>query len=123
MSYKYEWIGNNIHTSFEGDVTYDELVQFIKDRISDPRYDLAKYTIHNFLKVSNFIITETQLKMLSAFDKSSSLWNKKMKLAFIVHDEHIIEVVNAFSDLMKDSSFWEIKTFSMHDEALEWCEK
>jgi len=122
MSYNLVWTGNNLQISFEGDVTYDELVRSTNEHVGDSRFDLMKYSLYNFLKVSNFIITEAQMIMLSAFDKGSSTWNEELKLACIVKNKNTKLWVDKYVELMKDLN-WEIRIFESKDEGLEWCEK
>ena len=60
--------------------------------------------------------------MFSTFTAGSSRWNKEMKLAFVVQNRDMEEIIKTHIGLTKDSS-WEIKIFSKYDEAVEWCEK
>ena len=122
MSYKLEWFDNNPYASLEGDVTYIEINQVQNKFLSDPRYDHSKYAIINFSKVTSLNITEDQIKIISEFDKGSARWNKEVRLALIAQDKLIKEVLNTYSELMKEFG-WNIKIFNKQDKAIEWCKK
>jgi len=122
MSYKIEWIGNNAHVFFEGDIDFDELNKANGELYGDARFDLMDYAIFDLINAREFNITEHEMLMISALDKSASRWNEKLKLACISEDknEKVKQMLEHYVHLMKDNK-WTIKLFSNLSEAVKWC--
>ena len=61
MSYSYKWIGNDIVFSFIGEITFDDLDQANSEIYRDSRFDLMKYAIFDFLRVTHFSLNEEEM--------------------------------------------------------------
>jgi hypothetical protein len=122
MSYKYDWIENNIIVTFEGDVRYKDIINVDGRIFGDSRFDLMTYAIYDFSLVSNFNITVDDVKIFSALNQSASMWNKRLKLACITQDKATIDAVSGFKNLLKEIN-WKIKIFGKLEDAIEWVKK
>jgi hypothetical protein len=122
MSYKYDWIENNIIVTFEGDVRYKDIFNVDGKIFGDSRFDLMTYAIYDFSLVSNFNITVDDVKIFSALNQSASMWNRCLKFACITQDKAITDAVSDFMNLLKESN-WKIKIFGKLEDAIEWVKK
>ncbi len=124
MEYELKWHDNNIVVKFEGNVTYENIVNVDNYIFGDSRFDSMKFAIFDFSKVNNVIITKEELSIISVLDSGASRWNKKLNLIFITNENNnfVHETVITYTNLMKENS-WEIKHFLKLEDALEWCTK
>lgn len=122
MITKVEWIGDGLHVCMKDLVTYDELND-LRDKIwGDEQFEYLKYGIYDILDVRRIEVSSKEIIEIAHLDKSSSRWNKSMKLAFVLNKNILENTMQAYIDQMKGIN-WEIKTFKDYNEALEWCKK
>ena len=120
MSYKLTWQDSNAIISFEGIVVFQDLYEAGNIMYGDRRYDNMKYQIADFSKTEKFEVTEQEIKIIAALDKSSSRWNNIIKLAIVSSDSCLLKKIMPYIESMKDTA-WSIKIFENIFEAKKWC--
>lgn len=120
MSYRINWVGNNPHIAFYGTIDTNKFL-FVRNLfISDKRFDLMNYQLWDFRHVNAVKLTKEDISVLAALDISSSIWNKKMMIAFIAIEPNIIDLYTSYIRVMEESP-WSIKLFDCEDDAQNWC--
>ncbi|NNJ55282.1 MAG: response regulator transcription factor [Bacteroidia bacterium] len=79
-----------------------------------------KFQVIDFTMVQNVDLDENQAKILGTLDKTSSIWNKNIKVALVTDNEKILELIKIYRDSLKETN-WVVKTFSDAKDAEEWC--
>ena len=123
MSYSYKWIGNDIVFSFIGEITFDDLDQANSEIYRDSRFDLMKYAIFDFLRVTHFNVNEEEMEVISALDQSIARWNRNLRLALVGTDHNNVEeMILRYLKLMGNTE-WDIEYFDHLESAIDWCLK
>ena len=120
MSYNITWQDSNVILSFESNVIYQDIYEADNIIYGDPRFDNMKYQIADFSKLEKFELTEEEVQIIAALDKSSSRWNNEIKLAVVTSDSYLIERIKPYIESMQDTN-WSIKIFKNIFEAKKWC--
>lgn len=119
MNYKFDWDRENALVTFNGPLTYDDIRFADRDLFGDPRFDHMKFIVYDFLAADELIITDHDLVVTAAINKSASYWNKELKMALVSDKQQILDSIQRFIDLMKGSN-WKIRSFTTLEEAFEW---
>lgn len=120
MGYKIEWGNNCIHIKYDGEVTLNDMITVNRLISRDPRYNLLKYNISDFLRVTNLIVSKEDIEQLSSFHFIPSLSNPNLKLCVVSDNIDIREKVSRYIDLMKGNE-WRVKLFYNFEDSKEWC--
>ena len=70
----------------------------------DSRYNHLKYQISDFLRVTNLMMSEKDIEMLSSFHVIPSILNSNLKLSVVSDNSDIREKVSRYIDLMKSKT-------------------
>jgi hypothetical protein len=122
MNYVFEWMGDNPHVIFFGDIDLAMINEATERIYGDPRLDRMKYLVCNFDKVERFKGNPEKLKTIIELDRYFFPWNQHLKIAGVFNDQKIREIVLEYTELVKDSK-WKLKIFSSLDDALVWCQE
>ena len=122
MNYVYEWIDDNPHVIFFGDINFTLINEATERLYGDPRLDNMKYIICNFDKVEKFSLDPEELKIIMVLDRYIYPYNQHLKIAGITKDQKIREMVLKYIEAMKDLK-WKLKIFSSLDDAMAWCQE
>ena len=120
MSYKIDWKNNNAIVTFDEKIDFNDVFKADSKIYGDLRFDEMDYTIYNLSTVSEFNVSLKDLRIISTLDLSAERWNKRLKFALIIKEEHR-KSVERYLTFMKKSN-WGIKIFLNYKDALEWCE-
>ena len=122
MNYVFEWIDDNPHVAFFGNVDY-ALINEATERIyGDQRLDNMKYLICNLENVESLSLDPVEMKIISVLDRYIYPYNQHLKIAGVVKDQKIREMILKYMEDMKDLN-WKIKIFSSFNDALAWCQE
>lgn len=124
MSYKLEWKENRvfIHYDSEFELTINELLEVGSKIINDSRFVFVKCVISNFLNVTHFNLSKSDIKGMTTLHVIPSILNPNLKFAIVFDNADLQESVLHYIDLMKVNE-WEIKVFSRLDESIKWCKQ
>ena len=112
-----EW---GILFNHSGTVDEQEALAMIGIMYADSRFDMLRYQISDFTKVTNNLLTFKDAKILGTLDRASSRWNtRRMRLAFITEDEKFIPIVEYYFKEF-EGTLWEGKLFESLEIAYHW---
>ena len=121
MSFKIEWKGSNVIISFTKNFIYKDSYEANNLIYGDSRFDTMKYQISDCSKIEKVEFTEEEIKIITTLEKSSSIWNNKMKMAVVTSDTVCLNfILDPYIEGMKDTN-WKFKTFKNSIEAEKWC--
>ena len=121
MSFKIEWKGSNVIISFTKNFIYKDSYEVNNLIYGDSRFDTMKYQIVDFSKIEKAEFTEEEIKIITTLEKSSTIWNNKMKMAVVTSDTVCLNfILDPYIEGMKDTN-WKFKTFKNSIEAEKWC--
>ena len=121
MSFKIEWKGSNVIISFTKNFIYKDSYEVNNLIYGDSRFDTMKYQIADFSKIEKAEFTEEEIKIITTLEKSSTIWNNKMKMAVVTSNTVCLNfILDPYIEGMQDTN-WEFKTFKNSIEAEKWC--
>ena len=121
MIYKFEWIDNNAHVTFGGDLTFNDINQADEKIFGDLRFNLMKYAIFDFSNIQKFKITREEAQIIGILDKDSSIWYRNIRIALVSTNIELIELSELYKTNLKGSK-WTVRIFSDFEAALKWCD-
>ena len=107
MAYNLIWKKKGIIINFSGIVNSFEIVKVNSIIYGDPRFDSMEYQLCDFSNVQKGIGSEKDARMIGALDKSSSRWNRHIKVICVTKDTFAIEMIQAYASMLKDTG-WEV---------------
>ena len=122
MKYVFEWMDDNPHVIFFGDIDFASINEATERIYGDPRLDNMKYIICNLDYVVKLSLNAEELKIISVLDRYIYPYNQHLKIAGVSKDQKIREMVLKYIESMKDLK-WKLKIFSSFDDALAWCQE
>ena len=120
MSYHVIWENHNVTITFSGEANYAEIDRVNTQLVSNPSFSLMDYQLWDFRKVRSLVLSERDLHIIAALDKSSVIWNEDIRVAIVVQDESVKQVFEQYLILMNESN-WDCRIFKTFDEAKKWC--
>lgn len=123
MSFKIEWKGSNVIVTLSKNFTYNDAYEVNNLIYGDSRFENMKYQISDFSKIEKVEFTAEEIKIITTLEKSSTVWNNKMKSAIVTSPSVCLNfIIDPYLEAMKSTN-WEIKTFKNCIEAEKWCSK
>lgn len=122
MNYEINWNDVNPCIRFEDAINFEAINKINELLIGHKNFDNMAYQIWDFIEVQDLDLSEGDLKIIAALDKSSSIWNKKMKIALVAKNKAVVDVCFKYKESMKDTE-WIIDIFDQPLVAQDWCEK
>jgi len=121
MSFKIEWKGSNVIVTLSKNFTYNDSYEVNNLIYGDSRFENMKYQISDFSKIEKVEFTAEEIKIITTLEKSSTVWNNKMKSAIVTSPSVCLNfIIDPYLEGMQDTN-WEIKTFRNIIEAEKWC--
>lgn len=120
MIYKFEWIDNNAHVTFDDAVNFNDINQADEKIFSDLRFDLMKYAIFDFSNIQKFNVTKEEAQIIGILDKSASIWNRNIRIALVSTNIELIAMSEVYKTNLIGSK-WTVRIFSDFENALKWC--
>ena len=123
MSFKIEWKGSNVIVTLSKNFTYKDSYEVNNLIYGDSRFENMKYQISDFSKIEKAEFTADEIKIITTLEKSSTVWNNKMKSAIVTSPSVCLNfIIDPYLEAMKSTN-WEIKIFKNSIEAEKWCSK
>ena len=120
MISEFEWIDNNAHVTFGGDLRFSDINQADEKIFGDLRFDLMKYAIFDFSNIQKLNITKEEAQIIGILDRSSNIWYRSIKIALITTNIELMELSEIYRTNLIGSK-WTVKIFIDFDAALKWC--
>lgn len=121
MTFTIQWQGKGVFITFRGIVKSQDLIDANNYLLSNADFDSLDYQVIDFSDVEDFKATSYDMGIIGSMNNSQTLFNKKIKVAFITSDNYIKEQIKEYNKYMIKTD-WEIQTFNNLKEAKKWVE-
>ena len=119
-TYRINWINVNPYITFNEKTNFEAIIEINEFLVGRIEFDDMEYQIWDFSLTNELLVTDNEIEIIYALDKSSSIWNKTMKVALIAIDESIINLCLQYKESMNDT-VWRVEIFKTAKDALNWC--
>ncbi|MBC34725.1 MAG: hypothetical protein CL663_01590 [Bacteroidetes bacterium] len=119
MPYTIKWIDRGVYTKTTGKLTFNENIKYVGELYGDRRFEDIDFQISDLLEADMSDFNEESAKRIGEFDKISTVWNPKMKVAHIAIDPGVIQIIDSYEKSMSETG-WEFKLFSNLEDAMKW---
>ncbi|WP_372745519.1 hypothetical protein [Lutibacter sp.] len=120
MAYTINWTDTGVYVTSYGIVKTEDVISVINTLIADSRFDSLTYILKDFKNVTEFILNEEDLKLISSLTKTPIKWNPRIKSCFVTANTELQNIFYQFIEIMKETK-WEMKIFDSNKNALKWC--
>ena len=120
MSYINIWEEGGVYRKYTNFITGGEILQSIQDVHGSPDFDSISYVINDLLDITEYDISNNDIKTIVAIDKASALSNPNIKIAVVAAMPSIQNLTSLYSELINNTPF-SCNVFSTIDEAREWA--
>ena len=120
MTFSIQWQKNGVFITFRGIVKAQNLIDANNYLLSNADFDSLDYQVFDFSKVKDFKVTTYDMSIIGSMNSSQSVFNKKVKIAFVTSNNYIKEQIEEYKLYMKKTD-WEIQIFSNLKEAKKWA--
>ena len=121
MTFTIQWKKNGVFITFRGIVQSQTLIDANNYLLSNADFDSLDYQVIDFSDVEDFKATSYDMGIIGSMNNSQTLFNKKIKVAFITSDNYIKEQIKEYNKYMIKTE-WEIQFFNKLQEAKKWVE-
>jgi hypothetical protein len=121
MTFTIQWQEKGVFITFRGIVKSQDLIDANNYLLSNADFDSLDYQVIDFSDVEDFKATSYDMGIIGSMNNSQTLFNKKMKVAFITSDIYIKEQIKEYNKYMIKTD-WEIQIFKNLQEAKKWVE-
>lgn len=121
MTFTIQWQEKGVFITFRGIVKSQDLIDANNYLLSNADFDSLDYQVVDFSDVEDFKVTSYDMGIIGSMNNSQTLFNKKMKVAFITSDIYIKEQIKEYNKYMIKTD-WEIQIFKNLQEAKKWVE-
>lgn len=119
MTFNIKWGKKVVHVKFRGKVTSQDLIDANNYLISNSEFENIHNQIFDFLDITEFQITKSDIEIVATMDKAQSEWNTMMKVAVVTTDKSVKDITQHYINLM-DETGWSTRIFDDPIEAQEW---
>ena len=120
MAYKIEWIGKGIITKWSGSTGSQEILQFLKEIHSAPRFEEIKFSVHDYLHCEEISFDSREMDIVAVLDNAGARTNTDCRVAIVGQQPVIAEMIEAYKRLGLNT--YEHELFEDINEALQWAE-
>ena len=92
---------NGVYKKFSGFVTPEEFLASIYENHRDPDYDRLRYSINDFLEVTDHAVSNKDVLMAAAHGLGAAFLNATVKVAIVTTNAGIRDLVGGFAALTK----------------------
>ena len=126
MSYEFEWEDKGYYLHMHGIVTTDDMNNALAEIWANPKSDIMRYCIRDYLDVTKVDIDMTREQIasyVSIYEKNTtnSANNSLNLVAFLSNNEEMNRIIEGYTELMQmynpDAIF---KNFDSVESAREW---
>ena len=121
MTFTIQWKKNGVFITFKGIVQSQTLIDANNYLLSNADFDSLDYQIFDFSDVEDFKATTYDMSIIGTMNNAQTIFNKKIKVAFITSDHYILEQINEYKSYMHKTD-WEIRSFTNLKEAKKWVD-
>lgn len=120
MPYVIQWESEGVYTKYWGDLTVEELNEALRSKRDDPRMPNCRYSISDFLDVTQTSVTKFAVLLLAAKDHDSEAVSRSIKIAHVMDNAGLKDLSLTYkkSPLIRDSLMVDI--FDTLEDARAW---
>ena len=96
MGFHVHWENRGVVKRYFGQVSAEELIAPVIATEADPRFDRLRYVINDFLDATSVTFTQADIDEIAACDIGAALTNPRIKVAVVVVQEDVIELVGRY---------------------------
>ena len=119
MTHQLVWEENGLYRKFTDKISGNEVLNSVLKIQSDPRFDKIRYVLNDFTEISDFEVSETDIKRIVSVDNAAALTNANIKIAIVATNEPLLQWIQYYCDRLEKSPY-EVKVFSYIDDAYRW---
>lgn len=105
---------------FTGVVTFEEIVESRKAVIYNPEYKHRKYHVWFFDRVTDMIMTSSQMKVLRTEDATNAKLNPDLRVSLVGNTDISYGMVRMYQSYV-DVTWRHVAVFRDYDEGLKWA--
>jgi hypothetical protein len=115
------WEDKGIYWQFNGDVSFEEIMETTTELFGDYRLDDTKYFIWNMTDVNSIKMEEEEVIYPVAEAKGVSTYKTSMKGALVANDKYARKLIQRYIDTsLTIDNTWELKLFNNIEDARNW---
>ncbi|MGC9375219.1 MAG: hypothetical protein ACP5DQ_09285 [Bacteroidales bacterium] len=119
MTFTIQWQDKGVFITFRGIVKSQDLMDANNYLLSNADFDSLNYQIFDFSEVEDFKVTPYDMSLIGTMNSAQTIFNKKIKVAFITSDPYTLEQINEYKSYMHKTD-WELQSFTNLKEAKKW---
>lgn len=120
MSFENIWEKDGVYRKYANSVDGDEVTKAMEEVHANVLFDSISYVINDYLDVSDYDITTTDVITLAALDRAAALSNPNIKIAFVLTESAALVLAKLYGDLINKSPYIS-ETFTSVEEARAWA--
>jgi hypothetical protein len=118
MPFEISWLSQGIITHWTGIAHSREVVKFIENIQSNPKFDDLKFSIHDYLRCEKIVFDENDMDYVGALDKAGAETNPNIKVAIIAKHPEVIAMVRGYKRL--ELTPYETEIFDDLNHVVNW---
>ncbi len=120
MPYQIIWEGEGFYLAYCGVTNDEDLIAQSQECSRDPRFEVARYAIGDFLGCENVSFSLSLAAKLTAIRHKSPNVNSQLKIAVVADIPDVIALASASLPLRQTD--YEIRVFQVLADARAWCQ-
>lgn len=119
MPYTTTLEAHGLLTEWRGHATNAEMVQMQEQVHRHPKFDVVRYSIHDFSKCDSFAPDNDDVEFSAAIDGAASTTSRLIKIAIVAANSGVLEMVSRY--LESGHSPYPVQFFASLKEARKWA--
>lgn len=120
MAYELAWEPRGVALTFSGQVSFADMRRAGTAYQGDFRFDLVRYVIADYSRISGCDATPAEMDYLWAVDQAARLSNPRIKLAIVATCPAVIGLAMRY--MTRESRAFPAEVFSSLGDARRWLE-
>ena len=121
MSHRMYWNHDGCVVKIYGHITFTDIDNVDSEICSNYDFDNINYIVRDLSAIQSKAISQFEIEIAAHINLGMSLYNKKIKGAFILNNKNIENDVNFYIETSKNiQNPWEHRIFSNIDDAIVW---
>lgn len=118
MSYELIWETRGVVKRFYGELTGQDMVQSVVDVEADPRFDICRYVINDFLPLEGIAPVDNVIDYIAAIDSAAAETNPNIRIAVVTASPEIIALATQYANSPLNA--YPTRIFATLAEARAW---
>ena len=119
MAYSITWTQTGVIWDYSGLLTGAEILESNDAIYGDPRFDEIRFQLVDLSRVSEFEVSELEMRQMAHLDKAAARSNPSIRLAVVAPTGPAREIAENYEKHNKNIK-WESAIFETRSQAEEW---